>query len=153
MELRCSMTANVVFNLPKYNFTKKKKRRKNERNRRINIGTFYEEKKSPDIYFCISYRRLWQNESSICSICRLDAIPVFYIYVTAKARSSASSRIGRPNRTLAGACGQCPMYWKLIAYMRLWPATSRSARNSLANVRCAEATLFGKGRGIHESSF
>ncbi|GFQ67298.1 hypothetical protein TNCT_532451 [Trichonephila clavata] len=32
-----------------------------------------------------------------------------------------------------------------IAYMRLWPAPSRSARNSLANVRCAEARLFGRG--------
>ncbi|GFQ68955.1 KRAB-A domain-containing protein 2 [Trichonephila clavata] len=28
--------------------------------------------------------------------------------------------------------------------MRLWPPTSRSARNSLANVRCAEARLFGR---------
>ncbi|GFQ89230.1 hypothetical protein TNCT_625421 [Trichonephila clavata] len=28
--------------------------------------------------------------------------------------------------------------------MRLWPATSRSALNSLANVRCAEARLFGR---------
>ncbi|GFQ70543.1 uncharacterized protein TNCT_613111 [Trichonephila clavata] len=29
--------------------------------------------------------------------------------------------------------------------MRLWPASPRSARNSLANVRCAEARLFGWG--------
>ncbi|GFQ93820.1 hypothetical protein TNCT_454131 [Trichonephila clavata] len=29
--------------------------------------------------------------------------------------------------------------------MRLWPATSGSTRNSLANVRCAEARLFGRG--------
>ncbi|GFR10541.1 hypothetical protein TNCT_70271 [Trichonephila clavata] len=29
--------------------------------------------------------------------------------------------------------------------MRLWPATSRSDRNSLTNVRCAEARLFGRG--------
>ncbi|GFR26474.1 hypothetical protein TNCT_241831 [Trichonephila clavata] len=29
--------------------------------------------------------------------------------------------------------------------MRLWPVTSRSSRNSLANVRCAEARLFGRG--------
>ncbi|GFR14207.1 uncharacterized protein TNCT_568321 [Trichonephila clavata] len=28
--------------------------------------------------------------------------------------------------------------------MRLWPATSRSTWNSLANVRCAEARLFGR---------
>ncbi|GFQ84523.1 hypothetical protein TNCT_735951 [Trichonephila clavata] len=28
--------------------------------------------------------------------------------------------------------------------MRLWPATSRSARNSLVNVRWAEARLFGR---------
>ncbi|GFQ72721.1 hypothetical protein TNCT_53251 [Trichonephila clavata] len=30
--------------------------------------------------------------------------------------------------------------------MRLWPATSRSPRNSLANVRCDDAMrLFGRG--------
>ncbi|GFQ66080.1 uncharacterized protein TNCT_374891 [Trichonephila clavata] len=28
--------------------------------------------------------------------------------------------------------------------MRLWPVTSRSARSSLAKVRCAEARLFGR---------
>ncbi|GFQ77162.1 hypothetical protein TNCT_687141 [Trichonephila clavata] len=37
------------------------------------------------------------------------------------------------------------MYWKGIAYMRLWLATSRSARKFLANVRCAEARRFGWG--------
>ena len=54
----------------------------------------------------------------------------------------------------AEARGQFPMCCTLPVFTLLWPATSRSGWKSLANVRCADARMFGRRHrcdgGLHK---
>lgn len=64
------------------------------------------------------------------------------------ARSSVSSRISWPFRTLAERCGQSPMYFKYTVYMLFSSAIYQSGGKSPAKFRCADARIV-EGEGSY----